>query len=189
MADGKGLITNYGVSGGGAVGLILQASATALKFELSAAEEDGISKTISNPRVFTLDNEEAVIIQGDKVPVESSADGGGTNTEYLDAGVTLTVTPSIVGDGNIILDVNVTKDTPNYTITPPPITTKEIKTKLLIKDGTIVVIGGVYTQEAADSVSKVPFFGDIPIIGRLFKKETKKDNRKELLIFLAPRVI
>jgi len=189
LADGKGLITNYGVSGGGAVGLILQASATALKFELSAAEEDGISKTISNPRVFTLDNEEAVIIQGDKVPVESSADGGGTNTEYLDAGVTLTVTPSIVGDGNIILDVNVTKDTPNYTITPPPITTKEIKTKLLIKDGTIVVIGGVYTQEAADSVSKVPFFGDIPIIGRLFKKETKKDNRKELLIFLAPRVI
>jgi len=75
------------------------------------------------------------------------------------------------------------------TLIPPPITTKEIKTKLLIKDGTIVVIGGVYTQEAADSVSKVPFFGDIPIIGRLFKKETKKDNRKELLIFLAPRVI
>jgi type IV pilus assembly protein PilQ len=189
LADGKGLLTNYGVSGGGAIGLILQASATALKIELSAAEEDGISKTISNPRVFTLDNEEAVIIQGDKVPVESAADGGGTNIEYLDAGVTLTVTPSIVGDGNIILDVNVTKDTPDYTNTPPSITTKEIKTKLLIKDGTIVVIGGVYTQDTADTVEKVPFFGDIPIIGRLFKKETKKDNRKELLIFLAPRVI
>ena len=174
LADGKGLITNYGVSGGGAVGLILQASATALKFELSAAEEDGISKTISNPRVFTLDNEEAVIIQGDKVPVESSADGGGTNTEYQDAGVTLTVTPSIVGDGNIILDVNVTKDTPNYTNTPPSITTKEIKTKLLIKDGTIVVIGGVYTQEAADSVSKVPFLVISLLLVDYLKKRQKR---------------
>jgi type IV pilus assembly protein PilQ len=190
LGDTTGLISNTGVTGGalGGIGFILNTTSAALKFELSASEKDGVTKVLSNPKVFTLDNEEAVIIQGDKVGNEVTSDGS-TTVEYTDAGITLTVTPSIVGDGNIILDVEVTKDTPDYSKKPVPITTKRIKTKLLIKDGTIVIIGGVFTQDTGSIVNKVPFFGDLPLVGNLFRYKKDTDVRKELLIFLAPRVI
>ena len=109
--------------------------------------------------------------------------------EFKEAGVKLTVTPSIVGDGNIILNVKIEKKTAKTSDANPPIITREITTKLLIKDNTIVVIGGVFTQETVDSTNKVPFFGDIPILGQLFQYNKDSDVRKELLVFLAPRVI
>jgi type IV pilus assembly protein PilQ len=173
------------------MGFILQASATALKVELSAAETDGITKVLSNPRVFTLDNQEAIVIQGNEIPYKTAADGGGTDIQFKEAGVKLTVTPSIVGDGNIILDVKVEKKSAKVIpgASELGIDINEITTKLLVKDGTIVVIGGVYLETKKDSVSKVPFFGDLPFIGRLFRQDTKSDERKELLIFLAPRII
>jgi len=184
-----GLLSDNGVTSPlGGIGFMLATSATNLKVELSASEKEGVTKVLSNPKVFTLDNEEAVIIQGDKVGNEVTSDGS-TTVEYTDAGITLTVTPSIVGDGNIILDVEVTKDTPDYSKKPVPITTKRIKTKLLIKDGTIVIIGGVFTQDTGSIVNKVPFFGDLPLIGDLFRYKKDTDVRKELLVFLAPRVI
>jgi type IV pilus assembly protein PilQ len=191
LNDTKGLITNFPVTGGGAMGFILQASATALKVELSAAETDGITKVLSNPRVFTLDNQEAIVIQGNEIPYKTAADGGGTDIQFKEAGVKLTVTPSIVGDGNIILDVKVEKKSAKVIpgASELGIDINEITTKLLVKDGTIVVIGGVYLETKKDSVSKVPFFGDLPFIGRLFRQDTKSDERKELLIFLAPRII
>jgi type IV pilus assembly protein PilQ len=191
LNDTKGLITNFPVTGGGAMGFILQASATALKVELSAAETDGITKVLSNPRVFTLDNQEAIVIQGNEIPYKTAADGGGTDIQFKEAGVKLTVTPSIVGDGNIILDVKVEKKSAKVIpgASELGIDINEITTKLLVKDGTIVVIGGVYLETKKDSVSKVPFFGDLPFIGRLFRQDIKSDERKELLIFLAPRII
>jgi len=139
--------------------------------------------------VFTLDNEEAIIIQGEEIPYKTEAEGGGTDIEFKEAGVKLTVTPSIVGDGNIILNVKVEKKTAKTDEENPPITTREITTKLLIKDETIVVIGGVFTQETVEAENKVPFFGDIPLFGNLFKYQKESDVRKELLVFLAPRVI
>jgi len=190
LGDTTGLMSNNGVAGPlGGIGFILNTSSSALKFELSASEKDGITKVLSNPRVFTLDNEEAVIIQGEEIPYKTEAEGGGTDIEFKEAGVKLTVTPSIVGDGNVILKVKVEKKTAKNDEANPPITTREITTKLLVKDDTIVVIGGVFTQETIDTVNKVPFFGDLPVVGELFKYQKDADVRKELLVFLAPRVI
>jgi type IV pilus assembly protein PilQ len=190
LGDTTGLLSNNGVTAAlGGIGFILNTSSAALKIELSASEKDGITKVLSNPRVFTLDNEEAVIIQGEEIPYKTEAEGGGTDIEFKEAGVKLTVTPSIVGDGNIILSVKVEKKTAKNDEANPPITTREITTKLLIKDNTIVVIGGVFTQETVDTTNKVPFFGDIPIFGKLFQYKKDSDVRKELLVFLAPRVI
>ena len=190
LGDTTGLVSNNGVTGAlGGIGFILDTSSSALKLELSASEKEGVTRVISNPRVFTLDNEEAVIIQGEEIPFLTQAEGGGTDVEFKEAGVKLTVTPSIVGDGNIILHVKVEKKTAKTSDANPPIITREITTKLLIKDGTIVVIGGVFTQETVDSTNKVPFFGDLPIWGNLFKFKKGTDIRKELLVFLAPRVI
>lgn len=190
LGDTTGLVSNNAVSGPlGGIGFILNTSSSALKFELSASEKDGVTKVLSNPRVFTLDNEEAVIIQGEEIPYKTEAEGGGTDIEFKEAGVKLTVTPSIVGDGNVILKVKVEKKTAKNDEANPPITTREITTKLLVKDDTIVVIGGVFTQETIDTTNKVPLFGDLPIIGKLFRYEKDSDVRKELLVFLAPRVI
>lgn len=190
LGDSTGLLSNNGVTGAlGGIGFILNTSSAALKFELSASEKDGVTKVLSNPRVFTLDNEEAVIIQGEEIPYKTEAEGGGTDIEFKEAGVKLTVTPSIVGDGNIILNVKIEKKTAKTSDANPPIITREITTKLLIKDNTIVVIGGVFTQETVDSTNKVPFFGDIPIFGKLFQYNKDSDVRKELLVFLAPRAI
>ena len=190
LGDTTGLMSNNGVSGAlGGIGFILATSSANLKIELSASEKDGITKVLSNPRVFTLDNEEAVIIQGEEIPYKTEAEGGGTDIEFKEAGVKLTVTPSIVGDGNIILKVKVEKKTAKNDEANPPITTREITTKLLIRDNTIVVIGGVFTQETVDTTNKVPFFGDIPILGKLFQYKKDSDVRKELLVFLAPRII
>ena len=187
-----GLLSDNGVTSPlGGIGFILATSATNLKVELTASEKDGVTKVLSNPREYTLDNEEAVVIQGDEIPYPSSADGGGTDYEFREAGVKLTVTPSIVGDGNVILKVKVEKNSPDYSKsnTAPAINKREITTTLLVKDDTIVVIGGVFTQTTVDATNKVPFFGDLPLIGNLFSYKKDSDLRKELLIFLAPRII
>jgi type IV pilus assembly protein PilQ len=192
FSSGTGLLSDNGVASPlGGIGFILATSATNLKIELTASEKDGVTKVLSNPRVFTLDNEEAIVIQGDEIPYPSSADGGGTDYEFREAGVKLTVTPSIVGDGNVILKVKVEKNSPDYSKsnTAPAINKREITTTLLVKDNTIVVIGGVFTQTTVDATNKVPFFGDLPFIGSLFSYKKDSDLRKELLIFLAPRII
>ncbi|ALE52338.1 hypothetical protein SP60_03325 [Candidatus Thioglobus autotrophicus] len=191
-SSGTGLLSNNGLTSPlGGIGFMLATSSTNLKIELSASEKDGVTKVLSNPRVFTLDNEEAIVIQGDEIPYPSSADGGGTDYEFREAGVKLTVTPSIVGDGNVILKVKVEKNSPDYSKsnTAPAINKREIITTLLVKDNTVVVIGGVFTQTTVDATNKVPFFGDLPLIGGLFSYKKDSDVRKELLIFLAPRII
>jgi type IV pilus assembly protein PilQ len=184
LGDATGLISNFAVSGGAGLGFLFKSAAATLKAELSAMEKEGFTKIISNPRIFTLDNEEAVIIQGDEIPYTVEGE-----TEFKEAGIKLTVTPSIVGDGNITLVVAVEKKTPVSTISPPPLTIRQITTKLLVRDNTIVMIGGVFTQTVADAESKIPFFGDLPIIGHLFRTKKGEETRKELLVFLAPRII
>ena len=189
LGDLTGLATNFAVTGGAGIGLMVQSASTLLKAELTAMEKRGFSKIVSNPRVFTLDNQEAVIIQGDEIPYQSASESGGTEVQFKNAGIKLIVTPSIVGDGNIILTVSVEKKSANTSTRNPPITSRSITTKLLIKDNTVVVIGGVFTQETSDGEDKVPFLGDLPIIKHLFRFKSDKDVRKELLVFLAPRII
>jgi len=158
--------------------------------ELSALESLGLSKTISNPKVFTLNNQQATIVQGKEIAYQTTSDGT-TTTSFKEAALRLEVTPSVVGDGNILLDVKVTNDdaVPETGFDEPPITKMEIKTKLLARDGDIVVIGGVKKSKNVNGQSRVPGIGNVPVIGNLFKSKTKEDNLNELLIFIAPKVI
>ncbi len=176
------------ITAGNALGLILGTSTKNLAIDLKASETKGITKLLSNPRVFTLDGQKAEIKQVDEIAYTKVEDGV-TSVEFKDAGITLEVTPVIVGDGNIILTVAVTKSTADQTQSEPSINKSTITTKLLVQDQTIVVIGGVFTQDVQDSRSQTPILGDIPLIGHLFKKVAKTDVRKEILIFLAPTII
>lgn len=173
--SGIGILSNIGDS-------------TTLKVELSAMETQGLSKVISNPRIFTLDNQEAVIFQGDEVPYETVSQDG-TEIQFKEAGLKLAVLPQIIGDGNLQLSIQVNKDTVDTTIDNPPITKSEIKTNLVTKDGQIVVMGGIYSETDNKTRDKVPGMADIPGIGNLFRRNTNEDTRKELIIFIAPRVL
>jgi len=188
QVDLSGLFNNSSGIAGNALGLILGTSTKNLSIALAASESKGITKVLSNPRVFTLDGETAEIRQVDQIPY-TKVDDGVTSIELKDAGITLKVTPKIVGDGNIILTVEVEKSTVNTSLANPPIAKRTITTKLLIQDQTIVVIGGVFTQSITDSKTQTPLLGDLPYIGNLFKKVDKTDVRKEILVFLAPTVI
>jgi len=137
-----------------------------------------------------MDNEEASITDGKQVAYPVAGAGANQITyEFKDAALKLTVTPSIVGDGNILLNVAVNKDTPDTSTTPPGINKKEVKSKMLVKDGAIAVIGGIYSQDRTENVDKVPGVGNIPGLGVLFRRNASQDKRTELLIFLSPSVI
>lgn len=173
----------------GAIGVLTGiGSAADLKIELSAMEEQGLSKVVSNPKIFTLDNQEAMIFQGDEVPYETVSQDG-TQIQFKEAGLKLAVTPSIIGDGNLSLSLTVNKDTVDTTIDNPPITKSEIKTNLVTKDGEIVVMGGIYTESKTRQRDKVPGLGDIPVLGRAFRRDLTDDGKRELIIFIAPKVL
>ena len=180
--------TNGFLNPANTVNLILGTTTKNLALALQASESQGVTKILSNPRVFTLDGQKAVIKQTDEVPYTVVEDGV-ASIELKEAGIILTVTPVIVGDGNIILTVEVEKSAVDTTIANPPLSKRTITTKLLIKDETIVVIGGVFTQKTVDTQQKTPLLGDLPFIGNIFRKDQSTDIRKELLVFLAPRII
>ena len=193
LGTAAGSVFNQPVSGLASpfgLGYLFQTSANALKVELTALEQLDLMKIVSNPHVFTMDNEEAVVIDGVQIPYP--VPGVGTNQityEFKDAALKLTVTPSVVGDGNIFLNMIVNKDSPNYTTNPPSINKREVRSKLLLKDGTIAVIGGIYDQTQENQVIKVPLLGDIPYLGALFRYNKKVDNKTQLLVFIAPKVL
>ena len=184
-------ITNFPVTGAtSGIGLLRRTTTGVLKAEITALEAIGLGKTISNPKIFTLDNQTATITQGEEIPYQTTSDGT-TSTSFKEAALKLTVTPSIIGDGNVLLQIQVNNDTPNRTTgsDEPPINKMEIVTKLLIADGDIVVIGGIKKNVIANSKQQTPGIGDMPVIGNLFKGKSKVDNLDELLIFIAPKVL
>jgi len=183
-------ISNFGLgSPTSGIGILRQTGSALLKAEISALEHLGMGKTISNPKVFTLDNQTATITQGEEMPYETTSSTG-TQTSFKEAVLKMTVTPSIIGDGNVLLEIQVNNDTPNRTVAGSPAMYKmEISTKLLIADGDIVVIGGIKKHVLSNSKSQLPGIGDIPFIGNMFKKKYKKDEMDELLIFIAPRIL
>ena len=187
-ADGLFTFPAEGVGGPtSGIGILRKMSSSVLKVQIEALETRGLGKTISNPKLFTLDNQVASIIQGVQIPVAGSGD---TAPSFKDAALKLTVTPSIIGDGNVLLQLQVNNDSPN---TDDPanvgINTMEIKTKLLIADGDIVVIGGIKKNIMSGSKETVPGMDKIPLIGKMFKGENEKDIMNELLVFIAPRIL
>ena len=168
-------------------------SATANRFlnlELSALEADGRGKIVSSPRVITADQVKAEIEQGEEIPYQNATSSGATAVEFKKASMRLEVTPQITPEGNVILDVNVTKDSRGeLTLAGPAINTKRVRTQVLVENGGTVVIGGIFQQEDRTDVNKVPVLGDVPVLGNLFKNTVRSSNKTELLVFITPKVV
>lgn len=175
----------------GALALIFSNAVTgALHLELSALQADGKGKVISNPRVVTADQMEATIEDGTEIPYLQASSSGATSVSFKKAVLSLKVKPQITPDDNIIMDLKVNKDTRGTdTIAGPAIDTKQIITQVLVENGGTVVVGGIYRQDQADSVNKIPLLGDIPVVGFLFKNTAKRDDKSELLIFVTPKIL
>ena len=186
-ASGADGIYNFNVVGAtSGIGVLRKTGSAVLKLQLEALEKEGLSKTISNPKLFSLDNQTAQIKQGVQIPVS----GGDGQDTFKDAALVLTVTPSIIGDGNVLLDVKVNNDTPDRTNPGSVgINTMEIKTKLLVADGDIVVIGGIKKNNISSNKSTVPGVSKVPILGKMFQGTQKADTLNELLVFIAPRIL
>ena len=168
-------------------------SASAQKFlnlELTALEADGKGKIISSPRVITADQIKALIEQGTELPYQVATSSGATSIQFRKANLKLEVTPQITPEGNVILDVDVNKDSVGQpTAAGFAIDTKHVKTQVLVENGGTVVIGGIFTQNEREDVNKVPLLGDVPVIGYLFKNTTRQSSKTELLVFLTPKII
>ncbi|HEY4373446.1 MAG TPA: type IV pilus secretin PilQ [Burkholderiales bacterium] len=173
-----------------AVTLMNGAMTRFLNLELSALEADGKGKIISSPRVLTADQIEATIEQGTEVPYQQATSSGATSVSFRKATLSLKVKPQITPEGNIIMDVSVNKDSVGTVTTAgPSIDTKAVHTQVLVENGGTVVIGGIYTQTENDTLTKIPFFGDLPVFGNLFKNSTRQNDKTELLVFITPRVV
>lgn len=162
-----------------------------LSLEISALEADSKGRVISSPRVVTADQTKATVMQGTQIPYhESAGQSGATSTSFKDAVLKLDVTPQITPEGNIILDLTVNKDTVGRIFEDgPSIDTKQVTTQVLVENGGTVVIGGIFTMEEYDDVDKVPLLGDIPVLGNLFKHRMRTSQKREMLVFLTPRVL
>jgi len=161
-----------------------------LNLEISALEADGKGKTISAPRVLTADQVEAVIEQGTEIPYQQATSSGATSVSFRKANLALKVKPQITPDGNIIMTLDVNKDEPGAT-TPAgvAITTKHVKTEVLVENGGTVVIGGIYQDANRVDNTRVPLFGDLPYIGFLFRNQVNTSSKTELLVFITPRIV
>jgi type IV pilus assembly protein PilQ len=183
-----------GLGSGGALSLSLASisGASTLQLRLSAAEEKGRVKIISSPRVSTMDNVKASIEQGVSIPI-SVVSANGVNTQFFQADLKLAVTPHVTPEGTISLKVDLTKNEPDFgnrgASGNPTIRRKEAHTQLLVKDGETAVIGGIYTRNTAQQRRTIPFFGNIPLLGWLFRQKNYVDKRSELLIFITPRIV
>jgi type IV pilus assembly protein PilQ len=183
-----------GTGAGGAIEFAIAnlKNTRSLTARISALEEEGQGEVISSPRITTLDNTEASIEQGLRIPYLKYTEEGTPTTDFIEANLKLTVTPHVTADGHIRMELTVSKDTPDQSITVqevPSIDKKEVVTEVLVKDGEVVVIGGIYTYEQTRTIDAVPLFYKIPLLGWLFQKRSKGDNKKELLIFIAPRIM
>jgi len=164
--------------------------------ELTALQAEGRGEIVSTPRVITANQKEARIEQGVEIPYQQSASSGATTVQFKKAVLSLTVTPQITPDNNIIMDLAVHKDNVGTVIstgglggTVPSIDTRAVETQVLVANGQTVVLGGIYETERRETIKKVPFLGDIPILGALFRSKQRVDNKAELLIFVTPRIL
>ena len=193
----QNLNVDLGVTSAGASRIafgLISLSDFMLDLELSALQADGYGEVISTPKILTADKQKAKVASGTQIPYQSS-EGGGANavstTEFIDATLSLDVTPSITPDGKVQMQLNITSDSPGAPTPTGQLTINKnaVNTNVLVDNGETVVLGGIFEQQTANSQTKVPFLGDIPYIGRLFRKDVKSENKRELLIFVTPRIV
>ena len=179
----------------GRIAMTLLDSDYVVDLEITAAQNEGRGEVVSAPRVITANGKEAVIEQGQEIPYQESSSSGATTTQFKKAVLSLKVTPQITPDDRIILDLTVSKDSVGAVVPSatggfvPSIDTREITTQVLVNDGQTVVLGGILETERRDNVSKVPYLGDIPGLGVLFRSKSRTDNKDELLIFVTPKIL
>jgi type IV pilus assembly protein PilQ len=173
-----------------AISLFSSAANRFLNLELSALEADGKGKLISSPRIITSDNNKALIEQGTEFPYQQATSSGATSVAFRKAALKLEVTPKITPEGNVILTLDITKDSRGETTAAGvAIDTKHIQTQVLVENGGTVVIGGIFELTETQSVSKVPLLGDIPVMGNLFKNTQRTSNKQEMLVFITPKMV
>jgi type IV pilus assembly protein PilQ len=172
--------------------LISRGTIQTLDIAISAHENKGDARIISSPKIATLHNKEASIEQGLRIPYRKLTTEGTVSTDFIDANLKLTVVPLVTSDGNVKLSIKAKKDAPDTSITVdgvPSIDKKEAITEVLVKDNAVVVIAGVYSIEKSDGTEGIPLFSKIPLLGWLFKREAKEDRRRDLLIFISPKIL
>jgi len=161
-----------------------------LNLELSALEAEGKGNIVSSPRVITADQKKASIEQGEDIPYQQATSSGATSVSFKKASLRLEVTPQITPEGNVILTLEVSKDSRGaLTAAGPAINTKKVNTEVLVENGGTVVIGGIFTQDEQNEINKVPFLGDIPFIGYLFQNRVRSTRKTELLVFITPKIV
>ena len=179
----------------GRIALAVLNSDYIVDLELTALQAEGRGEIVSTPRIITANQKEARIEQGVEIPYQESASSGATTTQFKKAVLSLTVTPQITPDNNIIMDLLVSKDNVGELTQSatgglvPSIDTREVETQVLVRDGQTVVLGGIYETERRETINKVPFLGDIPGVGYLFRSTSTVSNKAELLIFVTPRIL
>jgi len=186
-------VTNL-ASSAGTIGLAVSKLpfGTLLELELSAAQAEGRTEIISSPRVITSNQKEATIEQGAEIPYQQATSSGATSVAFKKAVLSLKVTPQITPDDRVIMDLEVKKDSPDFANAvqgTPPINTQNLTTQVLVNNGETVVLGGVYEQTKSHQVNRVPFFGDLPVVGFLFRNRYVQNDKSELLIFVTPKII
>ena len=185
-----GIVSSTAVASTFALSLFSSSASRFLNLELSALEEDGSGRIISSPRIITADQVQAVVEAGEELPYQQATSSGATSVAFQKAQIRLQVTPQITPEGNVILDVDVNKDSVGRSTSAGfAIDTKHVKTTALVENGGTVVLGGLFQQIENNVTDKVPFLGDIPFLGNLFKSTSKLQTRTELLIFITPRII
>jgi type IV pilus assembly protein PilQ len=163
-----------------------------LQLELSAMQQEGRGEIVSSPRVITSDQNKATIKQGVEIPYQEASSSGATSVSFKEAVLQLEVTPQITPDDRIMMDLKINKDNPDYTreiLGVPPVDTRSIETKVLVDNGETVVLGGVYERTKSYQKEQVPFFGDLPVLGVLFKTTSTDDENTELLMFITPKIL
>jgi type IV pilus assembly protein PilQ len=190
-ALGDRLNVNMPIAGAaGKFGFSILARDFLIDLELSALQAENKGEVVSTPRVVTANKKKALIEQGVEIPYLEASSSGATSVSFKKAVLSLEVTPQITPDKHVIMDLKVNQDTVGAVFSGvPSINTREISTQVIVASGQTVVLGGVHEEQHKDDVQKVPFLGDLPYVGRLFKRSYKKDDKRELLIFVTPRVL
>ncbi|OCX93417.1 MAG: fimbrial protein [Pseudomonas sp. CO183] len=194
-ATALGTFVDLGATGAtNGIGIGFITDNTILDLQLSAMEKTGNGEVVSQPKVVTSDKETAKILKGAEVPYQEASSSGATSTSFKEAALSLEVTPQITPDNRIIMEVKVTKDEPDFSQAAstggvPSIRKNEVNAKVLVTDGETIVIGGVFSNTQSKSVDKVPFLGDVPFVGRLFRRDLVQDRKSELLVFITPRIM
>ncbi|MGQ0697190.1 MAG: type IV pilus secretin PilQ [Panacagrimonas sp.] len=182
-------------SNAGRIGLAILGANYLVDLELSALQAEGRGEVVSSPRVLTANAKQASIEQGVEIPFQQNSSSGATNIQFKKAVLSLTVTPQITPDNRVIMDLNVTQDNIGDIVptgdggTAPAINTREVTTQALVDNGATVVLGGIFVQENRNDIDKVPFLGDIPILGAAFRNRLTVSNKDELLIFVTPKIL